>query len=340
MFGSGKKKKEAEEEIEFAFDDEGDLPPEEGEETPSLMKGEGPSAGGPRPGLPRRTAVLAAVFLLLAIGGGAYYYLMLSAPEPPPAPAPVKKTVAVKPAPAAAPAPAAQPAATAPPAAGKPAASAPVAPPATAKAPQEVKPAAATPVQGKEEKKPAPPAAAGKPAVPAAVATAPATAEAKPAAGTVTPPAPRGGAFTLVAGTFLNAEHQRDVERKIRKLGFKPQVRTLYRNVPMTRLRLGVYDAATAAARRKELAGQIPELFSLKQGNKVALYAGSYQDLDQARSFADKLYLRNIHVEEEQAQLRMPLKTISFGSFANRSAAQQAAKRAAKAGLAADVVKR
>jgi cell division septation protein DedD len=78
----------------------------------------------------------------------------------------------------------------------------------------------------------------------------------------------------------------------------------------------------------------------MKQGDKVALYAGSYQSLDQARSFADQLYLRGILVDEETVSLRMPLKKISFGSFASRTAAEKAAKRAAATGLTAQVVKR
>ena len=111
--------------------------------------------------------------------------------------------------------------------------------------------------------------------------------------------------------------------------------------VPMTRLLLGIYDdPAAAQARSRELAGLVPDLFSLKQGKKVALYAGSYQSLDQARSFADQLYRHGILVDEETVSLRMPLHKISFGSFSTRAAAEKAAKRAAATGLPAQVVKR
>lgn len=108
----------------------------------------------------------------------------------------------------------------------------------------------------------------------------------------------------------------------------------------MTRLLLGVYEPAIAAARKNELAAQVPELFTLKQGDKVALYAGSFQSLNSARSYADQLYLRGIHVDEETVALRMPLKKISYGSFATRVAAEKAAKKAAAAGLTAQVIKR
>jgi cell division septation protein DedD len=146
--------------------------------------------------------------------------------------------------------------------------------------------------------------------------------------------------FTLAAGAFLSPKHQRETEKKIRHLGYTPKVQTTFSMVPMTRLRLGVYDPATAKVRSQELSAQIPGLFAVKQGDKVALYAGSYQSLDQARSFADQLYLRGIHVDEETVSLRMPLKKITFGSFASRAAAEKAAKRVAAAGLTAQVVKR
>ena len=146
--------------------------------------------------------------------------------------------------------------------------------------------------------------------------------------------------FTLSAGAFLSQKHQREVEKKIRRLGYTPKVETTFSMVPMTRLRLGVYDPATAQTRSRELSAQLPGLFAMKQGDKVALYAGSYQSLDQARSFADQLYLRGILVDEETVSLRMPLKKISFGSFASRTAAEKAAKRAVAAGLTAQVIKR
>jgi cell division septation protein DedD len=146
--------------------------------------------------------------------------------------------------------------------------------------------------------------------------------------------------FTLSVGTFVNQKNQRAVEKTIRRLGYTPQVKSTFIMVPMTRLRLGVYDPATAAARRRELSAQLPGLFAMKRGNKVTLYAGSFQSLDQARSFADRLYLRGIHVDEETTSLRMPVKKISYGAFTSRAAAEKAVKRAAKAGLTVEVVKR
>ena len=334
MFGIGKKKetekaatqkteKGGTDEIQFDFEEDDKLPFDDESLPDEDFSAEDFAAEPVRKGLPQRTLLLG-LLLLLALGGGGYYYLNGTPAPPPPQPAPFKTKVVVQPA---TPAPTA---ASTPVPAGKPASPAPVAV-APAKASQ---PAAVTP--------PAP-ATAAKPASAVPVAKAvPAVAvpEAKGEAVTAAVLPAGRQPFTLSAGAFLSQKHQRETEKKIRHLGYTPKVKTTYSMVPMTRLRLGVYDPATAQERSRELSAQCPDLFTLKQGDKVALYAGSYQSLDQARSFADQLYLRGIHVDEEAVSLRMPLKKVSFGSFASHTAAEKAAKRAAAAGLTAQVVKR
>ncbi|MBE0503694.1 MAG: SPOR domain-containing protein [Desulfuromonadales bacterium] len=147
--------------------------------------------------------------------------------------------------------------------------------------------------------------------------------------------------FTLSAGAFANKENQQEVEKKIRRLGYTPKVQTISGMVPMTRLLLGIYnDPAAAQARSQELSTLIPNLFSLQEGDKVALYAGSFQNIDQARRYAEKLHQQGILADEETVSVRMPLKKISFGSFASRAEAEKAAKRAMAAGLTAQVAKR
>jgi cell division septation protein DedD len=337
MFGIGKKNetektvtKKAEEggadEIQFDFEEDDKLPfDDEGLSDEDFADEElaaAPARRGLRQALSQRTLLLG-LLLLLALGGGGYYYLNGTPvpPSPPPA-APVKTKVVV------------QPATPAPTAASVPVAVKPVSPTPVAAAPTKAQPtAAATPA----------PAAAIKPASAAPVATVAPVAAAPAAKSEVAAPAALPAIhqpFTLSVGAFLNQKHQREIEKNIRHLGYTPKVQTTYSMVPMTRLRLGVYDPAAAQARSRELSAQCPDLFALKQGDKVALYAGSYQSLDLARSFADQLYLRGIHVDEETVSLRMPLKKISFGSFASRAAAEKAAKRAAAAGLMAEVVKR
>jgi len=358
MLGIGKKQetdktvakkneeKEASDEIQFDFEEDDKLPFDE-DFSDEDFAGEDiaaePARKGLRQALSQRTLLLG-LLLLLALGGGGYYYLNSTpAPQPKPA-APVKKVKVQPSKPVPTPATAVKPAGPTPAASTKvaPPVSAATPTPATAVKPASPVPAAAAPAKGSPpviSADPQAPAAAVKPTSTVTVAKVVPAATAPEAKSEAVAPATRQP-FTLSAGAFLNQKHQRELEKKIRHLGYTPKVQTTFSMVPMTRLLLGVYDPATAKARSRELSAQCPDLFALKQGDKVALYAGSYQSLDQARSFADQLYLRGIHVDEETVSLRMPLKKVSFGAFASRTAAEKAAKRAVAAGLTAQVVKR
>jgi cell division septation protein DedD len=331
MFGIGEKKetiksgdkgeeKGEEDEIQFDFEENDKLPFDDDEGFADEDFVDEPARKGLRQSLSQRTLLLI-LLLLLALGGGGYYYLNSTAvpPEvpPPSKPVAVKTKVTVQPETPAL-TPAVNPSSPAP-VTAVPAKSSQQAPAVK----EKVAPVAKTEAVAST---PAPVAAVAAPSeVKSEIASLPATRQ----------------PFTLTVGAFLNQKHQREVEKKIRRLGYTPKVQTTYSMVPMTRLLLGIYDdPAAALARRKELSAQIPGLFSLQQEGKVALYAGSYQSLNQARTIADQLYLRGILVDEETVSLRMPLKRISFGSFASRTAAEKAAKSAVAAGLTVQVVKR
>lgn len=332
MFGIGKKKeaakatakegqKEIENEIQFDFEDDDKLPFDDDDGfaddgfTDEDMEEE-PPRNGLRQLLSQRSLLLI-LLLLLALGAGGYYYLNGSL-EPAPQPAsPVKARVTVQPA-----------------------------APNTVEVKPETTPVAAAPA-------PVPAPQAATPAMPEKVAPAPAETVAKapdpsPVAATptevkneVVPASATRQPFTLSAGAYLSKENQQEVEKKIRRLGYTPKVQTTSGRVTMTRLLLGIYDdPAAAQVRSRELSNLIPNLFSLQEGDKVALYAGSYQSVDQARQYAGKLYQQGILADEETVSVQMPLKKISFGSFATRAEAEKAAKRATAAGLTAQVVKR
>lgn len=331
MFGIGKKNEPAktaakegqkgtEDEIQFDFEEDDKLPFDEDDGfaddgfTDEDLEEESPRKGL-RQSLSQRNLLLI-LLLLLALGAGGYYYLN-GIPEPAPQPAtPVKAKVTVQ---------------------------------LEAPKPVEVKPetpvaAAPSPAQAPQ----AAPSAVPEKVVPAPAGTVANTPESAPAAtvpaevkNEVVPTPASKQPFTLSAGAFLSKENQQEVEKKIRRLGYTPKVQTVSGMVPMTRLLLGIYDdPAAAQARSRELSTLVPNLFSLQEGDNVALYAGSFQNIDQARQYAEKLHQQGILADEETVTVPMPLKKISFGAFANRAEAEQAAKRAATAGLSAQVVKR
>ena len=289
-----------------------------------------PSGGGQK-----RTLLL---LLVILVGAGAYFYLYgipgMEAEPVKPAPVAVKVPV-VAPKPAAPGAVAATPAA----------------PPTPAATPAAVKPAAPAPT-AVVPAKPATLAAAGPAAMPAKALPAPApVAAAKPTPG-VEPKAapapavkaasqpaevvvekPQPGSFVINAGAFLVKANLLDAERRIRRLGFEPRRTSIKRPVAMTRLRVGVYPPQEATARYRDLVVGYPSAFTLKQGEKVALYAASFHDLNQARSFADQLYLDGIHIEEEQTEVPMKMTVLTFGNFPDKIAAEKELKRIRAAGL-------
>lgn len=153
-------------------------------------------------------------------------------------------------------------------------------------------------------------------------------------------PAAKGGTYTLHAGTYLMASNRLQAEKIIRRLDFEPESMPVQRTVEMIRLLVGVFPAEEAENRLRQLAGEAPDAFTLPRGNQVAIYAGSYFYLDEARDFADRLARRGIRVQEEGAQVLMTLDRVTFGSFGDRAAAEEIAAKAFAAGLDAMVVRK
>lgn len=299
------------------------------------------------PGPRRSPRSLLLLLLLLLVAGAGYYFLVFlpaqeaPAPEPvaqkpmgkPVPPPPVAQSVPPKPAqtaaqsqaaPAAPPQPAATPVASAP----KPAA--PVTSPVAAGKPEAT---TAAPV-------PQPPPATAKPTPVPATPSKPAPV---PAAQPVakTPPTPAlSGVFQLRCGPFAQRENLLAAEKKVRQMGYEPRVSTVKRPTAMVRLRVGNYPPQEAEARRAELATRYPGAFLVAREDQRVLYAGSFHNLDEARRLADRLYQDGIRTEEEAAKVNIPLKLVSFGDFADRAAAEQAAGQARTAGLEVEIAGR
>lgn len=265
--------------------------------------------------------LLLLLLLLVVVAGAAYYYL-IGLPEEEPAPpplqasAPIKQTIALPvpekppvPVPAA---PAAAPAQTAP--ATAPAQVAAPTLPATAAKPAGIAPPPPAPLPGAVDQ------AAGRPAIAPAVSA--------------------NGKYLLEAGTFLVADNRVQVEKIIRRLGFEPKATPVTRTLEMVRLRVGVFSPEEAKERLREVRAVAPDAFTLPQGDQVAVYAASFYDLDQARIFADSIFGRGVRVEEEMAKVPMTLRRLTFGSFSDQAAADQAAAKARKAGLQVAVARR
>jgi cell division septation protein DedD len=294
---------------------------------------------------------LLALLLLLVAGGGAYYFFMMEEPAPPPPPP--KKAVVTASAPALVPAPPPAPVA---------APAAPAAPPVTAAVAPPPQPATPAPASVPAPVKPAAVAVAVPPPTAAPVPTTPAPA--KPAAAVVPPPAKpaakpapvakpaeskatvakpvvpavTGGPWMVEAGTFLNAAALKAAEKKIQGLGYQPQVTTTQKSVRMTRLRLGSFPAGEVKEALAYARGIAPDAFALRSGETFTVYAGTFTSAQNLREMTQRLVSEGVQVEEELLEVKRTISLVRFGGFADQAAAAEAAARARKAGIAAEVV--
>jgi hypothetical protein len=152
-------------------------------------------------------------------------------------------------------------------------------------------------------------------------------------------PAPAKGIYTIAAGAFLLRSNLAGAERKVTESGFEPQVVRKMKWMDMTRLRVGIFSPEEGKKKMEELEPLTSQAFFLPVDGRMAVYAASFQNLDKARSFADRLYKQGLRVEEESAQVEIPLYLLSFGGFDDLESAQKAAQRVRTAGLDAIVVK-
>jgi hypothetical protein len=149
------------------------------------------------------------------------------------------------------------------------------------------------------------------------------------------------GAYTLSAGAFALQSSVDGVLEKISKLGYQGSIQKLHRKIPMMRLLVGVYSADTAAKKLSQVKQITDGAFSLVKGDKVAVYAGSFFVLDQARIFADRtLYKSGIRVTEEPVEVDQTLQRVTFGSFASKDDAAKISLKASGLGLDAKPVRK
>lgn len=147
------------------------------------------------------------------------------------------------------------------------------------------------------------------------------------------------GPYSLTVGTYLLASSVKGVSKKIRAFGYEPVITPVKRKITMTRLKVGTYSKADALAKMAELKTVAPGVFSLKKGNMVSVYVGSYLILDKARRFADTLFKSGIKLIEEPVQIEKILQRVTFGAFASADAAGEVGRQASSKGIEAKVYK-
>lgn len=148
------------------------------------------------------------------------------------------------------------------------------------------------------------------------------------------------GAYTVEAGAYRLESSLKEAEERLRRIGFEPQVTTAKKALAMTRLRVGSFAPEAGRAKLEALAELAPDAFVVRKGDELVVYAASYHDLDKARRFADRLHAEGVQVEEEAAEVEVPLFLLRSGIFPDLASARAAAARVRAEGLEALVVKK
>ena len=107
----------------------------------------------------------------------------------------------------------------------------------------------------------------------------------------------------MLVGPFIS---QRDLERAatlLRERGFNPQQELGSGTVDMIRLLEGIYPLAQAQLRLEEIREDYSSAFLLPDGDRWALYIGSFSDRERARRQQRELAERQIQVAQVDSQL-------------------------------------
>ncbi|PLX84525.1 MAG: hypothetical protein C0618_11335, partial [Desulfuromonas sp.] len=156
----------------------------------------------------------------------------------------------------------------------------------------------------------------------------------------VAPVAEDEAAYVLQIGAFAFKKNLDRALSAVEALGYHPQVLTgKKKQVRMLRLRVGAFAPAEAREQLQTLKPLAPGAFLVRDGEQMVLYAGSYRSVGRARGQADLLFEKGIELQEETADLVMPVSVVRFGGFADRATAEKVAHKAKDAGLEILVVK-
>jgi len=148
--------------------------------------------------------------------------------------------------------------------------------------------------------------------------------------------------WTIVVGTYLLEDEMAPDLAKVRKAGLEAAVKPGARKrAPMNRLFLGEYDdAAAAKAEQDKLKQKTSDAFILTHGGKHAVFAGSYLLDNDAASEKERLAAAGFSLTIKRVNVAIPSRILTAGSFDDRKAADEAARKLRGVGLKATVVRR
>lgn len=138
------------------------------------------------------------------------------------------------------------------------------------------------------------------------------------------------GPYTLVVGEYVGKESLADARKKITSAGFSPLVKPgPKKKASMIRLLVGQFpDQKSAGRALGRLRSATADCFILMDENRAyRLYAGTYRDEKGALQEQERLAARGVRVTRERAEIAVPTRLLTVGSYPTREAALKGAAR-------------
>ena len=142
--------------------------------------------------------------------------------------------------------------------------------------------------------------------------------------------------WTLIVGNYLLESEMATDMARVRKAGLEPAITTEKRiKTKVNRLYLGEYDdRAAAKAVLDKLKSRTADAFLLQQGEKFAVYAGSYLLEDRVAEERERLTAAGFSTTIKKVDVALPAKGLSAGTFSDKKSAEAARAKLVAAGIA------
>jgi cell division septation protein DedD len=142
-------------------------------------------------------------------------------------------------------------------------------------------------------------------------------------------PATGKGPWTVVVGSYVLEDAMASALARVRGAGLEAAIKEGgRRKTAMNRLLAGEYPTRAEAQKELDKLKQYTsDAFILEQGGKYAVYAGSYMLTERANSEKERLAAAGIKLTTKHAEVAIPAKSLTAGTFSDKKAADAAVKK-------------
>ena len=163
----------------------------------------------------------------------------------------------------------------------------------------------------------------------------------KKASSSAKPPAKKApessgiGSWTVVVNSYTLEEALSADMARVKKAGLEPSVKAgTKKKTNMHRLFVAEYDSKEMAqAELQKLKKHTSDAFVMQHGGKYAVYAGSYVLDARASSEMERLGASGIKLTQKRAEVAIPTKQLTAGTYRTRAAADEAVAKLRKEGM-------